>query len=362
MSSPQSYHQGQFNGQYDYQNVIVTVASAISLYNAIELILLIFTTFKEWHGLYFWSLLIATFGIIPYCVGFIAEFFTGAPKAIGMSIDSVGWVLLISGQSFVLYSRLHLVLNSPRILKTVKWMIILDAIVLHTTTTVLLFGANYGGQQAHFEVGYKWIEKIQMTIFCIQEFILSGLYIWNTLQILQVTSRKGTRRVMWQLFTINIIIIVLDIGLLAIEYRNYHVLEQTFKSFIYSVKLKLEFAILGKLVELVQSSKRSLSNALLDADTYVDSSRHTSDLTKLPSARKQAVSRPKWMEDLEKSVVEHHEDARVMPAEPSTGKVLPAGTDDIEAMPIQPRSAMSRRWMRTDGELTYAEAMRELSR
>jgi hypothetical protein len=109
MSSPQSYHQGQFNGQYDYQNVIVTVASAISLYNAIELILLIFTTFKEWHGLYFWSLLIATFGIIPYCVGFIAEFFTGAPKAIGMSIDSVGWVLLISGQSFVLYSRLHLV-------------------------------------------------------------------------------------------------------------------------------------------------------------------------------------------------------------------------------------------------------------
>jgi hypothetical protein len=361
MSSPQPYHQGQFNGQYNYQNVIVTVASAISLYNAIELILLIFTTFKEWHGLYFWSLLIATFGIIPYCVGFIAEFFTAAPKAIGMSIDSLGWVLLISGQSFVLYSRLHLVLNSPRILKTVKWMIILDAIVLHTTTTVLLFGANYGGQQAHFKVGYKWIEKIQMTIFCIQEFILSGLYIWNTLQILQVTSRKGTRRVMWQLFTINIIIIVLDIGLLAIEYRNYHVLEQTFKSFIYSVKLKLEFAILGKLVELVQSSKRSLSNALLDADTYVDS-RNTSNLTKLPSARKLVVSRPKWMEDLEKSVVEHHEDARVVPAEPSNEKVLPAGTDDIEAMPIQPQSAVGRRWTRTDGELIYAEVMRELSR
>jgi hypothetical protein len=358
MSSPQPYNQDQFNGQYNYQNVIVTVASAISLYNAIELILLIFTTFKEWHGLYFWSLLISTFGIIPYCVGFVAEYFTKAPKAIGMSIDSLGWVLLISGQSFVLYSRLHLVLNSPRILKSVKWMIILDAIVFHTTTTVLLFGANYGEQQAHFKVGYKWIEKIQMTIFCIQEFILSGLYIWNTLQILQVTSRKGTRRVMWQLFSINIIIIVLDIGLLAIEYRNYHVLEQTFKSFIYSVKLKLEFAILGKLVELVQSSKRSLSNALLDADTYVDSARNTSDLTK----RKSVVSRPKWMEDLEKSVVEHHENARVMLAEPSTEKVLPTGTDDIEAMPIQPQPTVSRRWTRTDSDLTYAEVMRELSR
>ena len=362
MSSPPPYQQSQFNGQYNYQNVFVTVASAISLYNAIELILLIFTTFREWRGLYFWSLLIATFGIIPYCVGFIAEFFTGAPKAIGMSIDSIGWVLLISGQSFVLYSRLHLVLNSPRILKTVKWMIIIDAIVLHTTTTVLLFGANYGGQQAHFKVGYKWIEKIQMTMFCIQEFILSGLYIWNTLQILKVTSRKGTRRVMWQLFTINIIIIVLDIGLLAIEYRNYHVLEQTFKSFIYSVKLKLEFAILGKLIELAQSSKRSLSNALLDADTYVDSSRNTSDLTKLSSARKLVASRPKWMEDLEKSVVEHHEDIRIVPTNPNNEKVLPARTGDIESMPIQPQSAVGRRWTRTDSDLIYAEAMRELSR
>jgi hypothetical protein len=361
MSSPQPYQQSQFNGQYNYQNVIVTVASAISLYNAIELILLIFTTFREWRGLYFWSLLIATFGIIPYCVGFIAEFFTGAPKAIGMSIDSIGWVLLISGQSFVLYSRLHLVLNSPRILKTVKWMIIIDAIVLHTTTTVLLFGANYGGQQAHFKVGYKWIEKIQMTMFCIQEFILSGLYIWNTLQILKVTSKKGTRRVMWQLFTINIIIIVLDIGLLAIEYRNYHVLEQTFKSFIYSVKLKLEFAILGKLIELAQSSKRSLSNALLDADTYVDS-RNTSDLTKLSSAQKLVAPRPKWMEDLEKSVVEHHEDIRIVPTDPNNEKVLPARTGDIESMPIQPQSAVSRRWTQTDSDLIYAEAMRELSR
>jgi hypothetical protein len=200
-----------------------------------------------------------------------------------------------------------------------------------------------------------------MTMFCIQEFILSGLYIWNTLQILKVTSRKGTRRVMWQLFAINIIIIVLDIGLLAIEYRNYHVLEQTFKSFIYSVKLKLEFAILGKLIELVQSSKRSLSNALLDADTYVDS-RNTSDLTKLSSARKLAASRPKWMEDLEKSVVEHHEDIRIVPTDPSNEKVLPARTDDIESMPIQPQPAVGRRWTQTYSDLIYAEAMRELSR
>jgi hypothetical protein len=44
------------------------------------------------------------------------------------------------------------------------------------------------------------------------------------------------------------VIIILEIGLREIEYPDLHVLEQTFKSFIYSVKLKLEFSILSKLV------------------------------------------------------------------------------------------------------------------
>jgi hypothetical protein len=56
------------------RSVIAIVCSTLALYNALELIL-IFTTFKRWHGLYFWSLLVATFGIIPYTVGFLIVFF-----------------------------------------------------------------------------------------------------------------------------------------------------------------------------------------------------------------------------------------------------------------------------------------------
>lgn len=60
-----------FNGQYDSKNVTITICCALALYNAIELLLLIFTTFRKYHGLYFWSMLIATAGIVPYTIGFM---------------------------------------------------------------------------------------------------------------------------------------------------------------------------------------------------------------------------------------------------------------------------------------------------
>lgn len=49
------------------------------------------------------------------------------------------------------------------------------------------------------------------------------------------------------------ILVALDIGLLVIEYLNLSVFEITFKGVVYSVKLKMELAILGKLVSTSQS-------------------------------------------------------------------------------------------------------------
>jgi hypothetical protein len=52
------------------------------------------------------------------------------------------------------------------------------------------------------------------------------------------------------------IIVLLDIGLLVMEYLDLRIFEQTFKGVAYSVKLKMELAILGKLVTMAQSGNR----------------------------------------------------------------------------------------------------------
>lgn len=191
--------------------------------------------------------------------------------------------MMVTGQSLVLYSRLHVVLGqaSHRLLQGVKWMIIVNGFVFHVSTIVVLFGAYYASQSSGFAEAYKYIEKIQMTGFTLQEFILSGLYVWKTLDIIRSTSntttiggptarKRRTSRIMWQLFSINVFIVFMDIALLVIEYQDRHVFQQALKEVVYSVKLKMEFAILSKLVALTAkdggASEANFTGAFEDYD------------------------------------------------------------------------------------------------
>ncbi|KAK3716310.1 hypothetical protein LTR37_006460 [Vermiconidia calcicola] len=136
-------------------------------------------------------------------------------------------------------------------LKAVKWMIIVNGVVLHTSTSVAFFGAFNAPDNAAFAHAYKIIEKVQMTGFTLQEFIIPGLYIWRTLEILQ-GSAHSNKRVVRELLAINVLISFMDIALLIVEYQDRHVIEQALNGVVYSVGLKLEFAILSKLVSVTR--------------------------------------------------------------------------------------------------------------
>jgi hypothetical protein len=126
---------------------------------------------------------------------------------------TVGWYGMVTGQSIVLYSRLHLVLRNPKVLRRVLYMIIMNVFLLHVPTTVLTYGSNGSLNKETFMRGYGVMEKLQMTGFCIQEFIISGLYIRETIRLLRVSLDQRKRKVMYQLLGVNIIIVLMDIGL-----------------------------------------------------------------------------------------------------------------------------------------------------
>lgn len=283
-----------FRDDWTAEAVIVLTCIVLSLYNCLELLLLILTTFREWRTLYFLSLMVASLGIIPYCAGFLLEYFQFLVYWACMLFASIGWVMLITGQAFVLYSRLGLLVQNHQLLKAVKWMIIINGVVLHTTTTIVQYGRAYGGERSTFNEALFYVEKIQMTGFCIQEFIISGIYLWKTVQLLQTISRPGTRRVMWELVVINVMIILMDVALLSLEYKGLRTLERAFKSVVYSIKLKLEFAVLGKLVNLVQSSQRNLSSTLADVELRVSPTS-----TRSPAFNVQDESMPQWVAKFE---------------------------------------------------------------
>ncbi|KAL1974040.1 hypothetical protein VTN31DRAFT_5600 [Thermomyces dupontii] len=280
----------QLPGRYPSDEVevkiYISIFTAVAWYNAIELVVLIFVTFRSYRGLYFWSLLVSsTLGVCLHALGFMLKYFDLSAKWFFLVVLTIGWYCMVTGQSIVLYSRLHLIVRNPKVLQRVLYMIIIDALILHLPTTALTFASNFHPDNRTVEKAYDVMEKLQMTGFCLQEFILSGVYIAEAMSLLRISREPGSRKVMYQLLSINLIIILMDIALLVVEYLNYYVIETTLKSTIYSIKLKLEFAVLSKLVHIARhgwqadailGTKSQSPNEFPD---FVDATRVTSDVT-----------------------------------------------------------------------------------
>ncbi|PMD41954.1 hypothetical protein L207DRAFT_582374 [Hyaloscypha variabilis F] len=231
---------------------------AVALYNVAELFFIIFATFKKRRGLYFWSFLVSTCGIGLYSIGFLLKDLSLSSQSVFfVTLIVVGWSSMVTGQSVVLYSRLHLVLRDPRKLRLVLIMIICNAVICHVPIIVMVYGAN-SSNPTPFLLPYSIYEKVQVTIFFIQELLISGLYIIHTIKILRLEGNirgKASREVMTHLIYVNAIIVFLDLTILGLEYSGLYDIQTAYKGLVYSVKLKLEFSILNRLVELTKNGK-----------------------------------------------------------------------------------------------------------
>jgi hypothetical protein len=246
--------------------VQASIASLLgcALYSAIELIILIFSIFKKYHSLYFWSLLVSTMlGVIPDALGLLLKYFELAPIWIPVTLSTAGWTIMVTGQSLVLYSRLHLIFSDRRILHFVLGMIIFDAIVLQIPQIIASYGAVYVCH-LHFQSFFDKWEKVQLTGFFVQEVLISSFFIVQTTRLMRMYPTQSTRRanILYQLLAINLMIIFMDISLLTLEFTGYFITQTVLKCFFYTVKLKLEIAVLSRLVSFVQAHYQVECSAL----------------------------------------------------------------------------------------------------
>lgn len=262
-AQPRGFGSGVDDSDNQTSLTIIIVFLAISFYNVIELNFLIWGTFKRYVGLYFWTVLIATWGIPVYCSGFLVKYFGSSSLGyLSCTLIVVGWVFMVTGQSMVLWSRLHLVLRNQKRLRLILWMIIVDAIICHGAIIPMVYG-SFSSSPEMWKKPYSIMEKIQVTIFFLQETILSSFYIGETIKMMRLErsmgNKRSSRRLMKHLILVNVLIIVLDITILALEYANQYEYQTSYKSFVYSTKLKLEFTILNRLVEMTTGSKNASS-------------------------------------------------------------------------------------------------------
>jgi hypothetical protein len=100
-----------------------------------------------------------------YALPTMAYFLSRIPN-LPMSIPFlIGWYAMVTSQSVMLYSRLHLVVLDVSKVRWVLWMIIVNACILHVPMTALSLGLNHGN--ARFARPAMIYNRIQLAGFCI---------------------------------------------------------------------------------------------------------------------------------------------------------------------------------------------------
>lgn len=229
---------------------------ALAVWNAFEVFVNIFRRFRRYTGLYFYSLIAASIGIPLHALGYFLRFYDVSDSVPLQSLlVGGGGMLMITGQSIVLWSRLHLISPGRRD----RWllcMIICACVVVQGGATVLLTAAAIPTSARGFlDVYQKW-EPFQCTWFAFQECLISSIYIYRTSILMRSSAffrSKDTKRVFSHLMIVNAIIIAFDITIVTFQFVNLFYLQTSWKTFAYAIKLRLEFDILQQLVDFTQA-------------------------------------------------------------------------------------------------------------
>jgi hypothetical protein len=147
-------------------------------------------------------------------------------------------------------------------------MIIFNACVLHIPIIILMYGSNASPVNSWTPV-YQIYERVQVTIFCLQELIISGIYIKTCYSFFDAENSiygNAVRKMRRHLLVVNVFIILLDIPILILEYTDNYNLQTVYKALVYSLKLKMEFRILNELMDMTHKRARD------DGDMFNNSS------------------------------------------------------------------------------------------
>ncbi|KAK2067056.1 hypothetical protein P8C59_000823 [Phyllachora maydis] len=238
---------------------LIACLQAVAIYNAVELVAIILCTFRRRAGLYFWSMMVSTLGVALNTSAFIINDFGLSPHTILPAFMIIlGWIPMTTGQAFVLYSRLHLLYLDTRSLRIVLVMIIITAVLGHLPTAIFIFG-SYSSKPDRWIVLYSIYERVEVTLFFLQEMVLSGIYLWKCFQFWhtqRMRETSGVRNIIQHLVAVNLLVVALDVTVLYLEYSGHYIIQTSYKACVYSVKLKVEISILNRLVDFVRQTQR----------------------------------------------------------------------------------------------------------
>jgi hypothetical protein len=209
---------------------------------------------------------------------------------------------MVTGFSIVLWSRLNIVVEDQRVRRGVLAMILTNGVIFHSALVTLQYGlaAAKGPQRAGWLRVLNPMERTQITMFTVQEVIISLFYIHATWKIMHdriVHHRDKTRKVLIMLFVVQTVVVMMDIVVITLDLSGWFTLKAIIHSWVYGIKLELEFVVLNQLVEIAQAGVPGLStitDSNLPESSQPASTQNTASPVPSPSSGAPLSAKQQW--------------------------------------------------------------------
>ncbi len=234
---------------------------ALIIYLLIDINIGICRTFKKRQGLYYWSMLLGTLGCAIDTIAVILKYFLPNKEnlwPVYLLLILGGWTIYAPAQLLVLYSRLHLVNQDPKLQRCALVMVTVVPALLIIPSWVLDWQAwdPNGNLSALYSPREAIMDRVSQIGYTFAETVLSGIYIWRLTELLSLKSTVRQRRVMMDLIYANVIAICLDVLTVCLVFLNKGGVSHPVQTFSYLLKLKLEFLVLNQLMAVAARGLR----------------------------------------------------------------------------------------------------------
>lgn len=227
--------------------------------------------------------MVTSLGIIMTTIAEDLEDFASYPGLVDNNIELVGWVLMVTGFSFVVYSRLNIVIHNPQVKRIILPVLLFFLFITYALLYIFIYIVSYLPPPKLSTAAYQAGEKLRVLV-PIEELIIGGLYIYFFMFYLRDSSNEDhqeARKTMKLLVVAQLVQVLGDASLLVLTYASLFLVKRIIITLLYALKLECEFYVLNNLILFQRRRERCLNNFKVDVRSEAVDTQYTA----LPDSR-----------------------------------------------------------------------------
>ncbi|KAF2416998.1 hypothetical protein EJ08DRAFT_86908 [Tothia fuscella] len=246
-----------------WQGEFAVACLSLSLLCCFELAVLTITLWNKKSKIYFWSIAVATFCSLCYTIGGFLYFFAPpsvASKWLCALVSCIGYWIYTPAEFTVMYTRLHLLRPSRRVLLVCKIVLISEWLLFTTPNAILSFAALVS-PDLKFANAYSYTQRIEPAVYVSVSVMLSCVYIYHAFVMFKKYGDKKIQGLLIRLVYTNLFLVALGVGNIVSEYVGGGVVQSSYIAFFYSFQLKIELWMLNEIGLLASETLERLENS-----------------------------------------------------------------------------------------------------